>query len=180
MSEKQGIVSTETQTITEKDVIGYVIERFGDVKKNKKIKDLVSFQAMNKYMIMAHNQDELKILGNLVASNKKVNFNKILTEYEMHLKKSLESEPTIKKHSNVILHIFGHFSSNFNQQEKEKFFDLLDKFKKEKISVGEILAEINPIIYRFNNTYLANQTYFLLYSNPQPGNLFKLLSKRLN
>ena len=75
-----------------------------------------------------------------------------------------------------MLHIFGYFSSNFNQQEKEKFFDLLDKFKKEKMSVGEILTEINPIIYRFNNTYLASQTYFLLYSNPQPGNLFKILS----
>lgn len=176
MSEKQGIISAETKTIAEKNIIDYVIERFEDVKKSKKIKDLVSFQAMNKYMIMAHNQDELKILGNLVASNKKVDFNKILTEYEVHLKKSLESEPTTKKHSNVILHIFGYFSSNFNQQEKEKFFDLLDKFKKEKISVGEILAEINPIIYRFNNTYLASQTYFLLYSNPQPGNLFKILS----
>ncbi|QLH02713.1 DUF1722 domain-containing protein [Nitrosopumilus cobalaminigenes] len=179
MSEKQDIFSIETQTITEKDVIDYVIERFEDVKKNKKINNLVSFQAINKYMIMAHNQEELKILGNLVASNKKVDFNKILTEYEMHLKKSLESEPTIKKHSNVILHIFGHFSNNFNQQEKEKFFDLLDKFKNKRISVGEILAEIEPIIYRFNDTYLASQTYFLLYSNPHPGNLFKLLSKKL-
>ena len=97
MSEKQGIISAETKTITEKNVTDYVIERFEDVKKSKKIKDLVSFQAMNKYMIMAHNQDELKILGNLVASNKKVDFNKILTEYEVHLKKSLESKPTTKK-----------------------------------------------------------------------------------
>ncbi|MCV0430255.1 MAG: YbgA family protein [Nitrosopumilus sp.] len=137
------------------------------------MKKLVTFQTTNKYMIMSHDQEELKKLGNIVASNKKIKFQEILNEYETHLKKALYNKPTIKKHSNVILHIFGYFSNHFNQQEKEKFFDLLTKFKKEKITIGEILAEINPIIFRFNNTYLASQTYFLLYANPEPGNLFK-------
>ena len=161
-------------TVSEKDVIEYVLERFEDVKKSNKIKNLVSFQAMNKYMIMAHNQQELKILGNIVASNKKNNFSNPLQEYEEHLKKAFESQPTIKKHSNVIMHIFGYFSNNFNSQEKEKFFELLAKFQNKEISIGEILYEINPIIYRFNNTYLASQTYFLVYSNSEPQNLFKL------
>jgi len=107
---------------------------------------------------------------------KKIQISNILEEYEKHLRKSFQSEPTIKKHSNVIMHIFGYFSNSFSQQEKEKFFELLTKFKDEEISIGEILSEINPIIYRFNNTYLASQIYFLLYSNSQPGNLFNLLS----
>jgi uncharacterized protein YbgA (DUF1722 family) len=136
------------QKLSQKDIIDYVFERFEEVKKSNQIKDLVSFQAMNKHMIMAHNQNELKILGNIVASNKKIKFSEILEEYEKHLKVALETEPTTKTHSNVILHIFGFFSN-----------------------------EINPTIYRFNNTYLASQTYFLLYSNPEEGNLFKLLSK---
>lgn len=164
------------QELTEKEIKKYVFERFLEVKKSNQIKDLISFQAMNKYMIMAHNQNELKILGNIVASNKKNQFTDILSEYEKHLKIALDTEPTTKTHSNVILHIFGYFSNNFSQQEKERFFELLANFKEGKISIGEILCEINPTIYRFNNTYLANQTYFLLYSNPQEGNIFKLLS----
>ena len=174
MSKKQEAINKKTQ-ISEKNIIEYVMERFVDVKKSNKINNLVSFQAMNKYMVMAHSQDELKILGNIVASNKKIKYEKILTDYEEHLKIALKSGPTIKKHSNVILHIFGYFSSKFNQQEKEKFFDLLAKFKNEEIFIGEVLSEINPIIYRFNNTYLASQTYCLLYSNTSPGNLFKFL-----
>ena len=177
MSEKQ-IVHPKLQTISEGNVVEYVLERFEDVKKSNKIKDLVSFQAMNKYMLMAHNQIELNVLGNIVASYKKVEFSKILFDYEKHLKKSLEDKPTIKKHSNVILHIFGYFSNDFSQQEKEKFFELLTVYKNENLSIGEILAEINPIVYRFNKTYLASQTYFLLYSNPQPGNIFEMLSKK--
>lgn len=173
----KNIVKSQIHIVSEKDVREYVFERFEDVKKSNKIKNLVSFQAMNKYMLMAHDQDELKKLGNIVASNKKNQFSKILLDYEEHLKKSFQSSPTIKKHSNVIMHIFGYFSNSFSQIEKEKFFELLTKFKDEEIQIGEILSEINPIIYRFNNTYLASQTYFLLYSNPQPGNIFKFLSE---
>lgn len=177
MNGNQRNISNSVQRLTEKDIKEYVIERFTEVKKSKKIKDLVSFQSMNKYMIMAHSQNELKIMGNTVANNKKIKLSEILEEYEKHLKIALDVEPTTRTHSNVILHIFGFFSKDFSHQEKETFFELLTNFKDEKISIGQILCEINPTIYRFNNTYLASQTYFLLYSNPEEGNLFKLLSK---
>jgi uncharacterized protein YbgA (DUF1722 family) len=127
---------------------------------------------------MCHDQNELKILGNIVASNKKVEFSEIMIEYEKHLKKSFEKNPTIKTHSNVIMHIFGYFSNKFSQKEKEEYFDLLKKFREEKITIGNILSEIDPTIYRFNNTYLASQSYFLLYSDIQPGNLFKILAAK--
>lgn len=177
MNKIQENTSISAQKLTEKDIRNYIFERFTEVKKSNKIKDLVSFQAMNKHMIMARNQNVLKIMGNIVASHKKIKFSEILEEYEKYLKIALTTEPTTKTHSNVILHIFGFFSNNFSQQEKERFFKLLTDFKDEKISIGEVLCEINPTIYRFNNTYLASQTYFLLYSNPQEGSLFKLLSK---
>ena len=177
MNKNQENINNPVQKLSHNDIKEYVFCRFEEVKKSNQIKNLVSFQAMNKHLIMAHNQNELKIMGNIVASNKKAQFSEILEKYEKHLKIALDTEPTTKTHSNVISHIFGFFSRNFSQQEKEKFFELLTNFKNEKISIGEILCEINPTIYRFNNTYLASQTYFLLYSNPQEGNLFKLLSK---
>lgn len=177
MNKKQGNNNTSVQKLTEKDIKKYVMERFTEVKQSNKIKELVSFQTMNKHMIMAHDQNELKTLGNIVASYKKIKFSEILEEYEKHLKITLETKPTTKTHSNVILHIFGFFSKDFSQHEKERFFELLTNFKDGKTSIGEVLCEINPTIYRFNNTYLASQTYFLLYSNPENGNLFKLLSK---
>ena len=176
MNKNQENINNPVQKLSHNDIKEYVFCRFEEVKKSNQIKNLVSFQAMNKHLIMAHNQNELKIMGNIVANYKKNQFSEILEEYEKHLKIALGTKPTTKTHSNVILHIFGFFSSDFNQQEKEKFFELLNKLNNKKISIGEVLCEINPTIYRFNNTYLASQTYFLLYSNPQDGNMFKLLS----
>ena len=164
------------QELTEKDIKEFVNERFLEVKKNEKIKELVSFQAMNKYLIMAHDQEQLRVLGRIVASNKKIKLSEIITNYENNLKLALQSKPTIKTHSNVLMHIFGFFSKEFSDLEKEKFFELLKNYKDEKITIGNILSEIHPIVFRFNKTYLASQTYFLLYASPKKGNIFKALN----
>jgi len=161
--------------LTQNEIKQFVIERFEDVKKNKKAKELVEFQARNKFLIMAYNQEQLKILGRIVASYKKIKFSEILNEYEKNLNICLEYKPTIKTHSNVIMHIFGFFSKEFTSLEKDKFFELLKEYKNRKIKIGDILAEIHPIVFRFNKTYLASQTYFLLYANPEKGNIFKSL-----
>ena len=163
--------------LSEKEVKQFVNKRFEEVKNSKKIKQLVEFQAMNKYLIMARNQEQLRVLGRIVASNKKIKLLEILIDYENNLKLALQSKPTIKTHSNVLLHIFGFFSNNFSDLEKDKFFELLENYKNEKITIGNILAEIHPIIYRFNKTYLASQTYFLLYANPEQGNIFRILEE---
>jgi uncharacterized protein YbgA (DUF1722 family) len=161
--------------LTQNEIKQFVIERFEDVKKNKKAKELVEFQARNKFLIMAYNQEQLKILGRIVASYKKIKFSDILNEYEKNLNMCLEYKPTIKTHSNVIMHIFGFFSKEFTSLEKDKFFELLKEYKNRKIKIGDILAEIHPIVFRFNKTYLASQTYFLLYANSEKGNIFKAL-----
>ena len=164
--------------VTEKDTIKFILEKFSQVKKSKQIRELVEFQAMNKYMLMVHNQEELKILGNLVASHKEIPLFDILDKYEEHLKIALKKEPTIKTHLNVMMHIFGYFSNHFNQSEKDLFDELLRQFKEGQITTGKMLSEIGPLIYRFNNTYLARQTYFLLYADTRPGILFAVFNNK--
>lgn len=164
-----------TSEISEKEVVNFIITRFDKIKTSKKTSDLVKFHTMNKYLLMAHSQQELKILGNVLGNHKQAALSEVMIEYERHLKLALEIRPTIKKHINVIMHIFGSFGKYLNQQEKELFFKLLLKFKDCKITIGKILSEIEPIIYQFNNTYLASQTYFLLYAHTKPGILFSTL-----
>jgi len=164
--------------VTEEDTIQFVLGKFSQVKKSKRIRELVEFQAMNKYMLMVHNQEELKILGKLVASHKKIPLSDILDKYEEHLKIALKKEPTIKTHLNVMMHIFGYFSNHFSQSEKDLFDELLRQFKDGQITTGKMLSEIGPLIYRFNNTYLARQTYFLLYADTRPGILFAVFNNK--
>tara|TARA_B110000881_G_scaffold39104_1_gene31645 strand:- start:157 stop:714 length:558 start_codon:yes stop_codon:yes gene_type:complete len=160
------------------DINTFVKTRFMEVKKANKIKELVTFQATNKFFIMARSQEELKIMGRIVASNNKKNLSEILIEYEKHLNLVLEFTPTVKTHSNVLMHVFGFFSGEFSELEREKFFELQESYKKGKITIGTTLADMHPITYRFNKVYLASQTYFLLYSNQEEESIFKILDKK--
>ena len=102
----QGEIMQENhKELSEKDVKQFVNKRFQEVKKENKIKHLVEFQAMNKYLIMARNQEQLRLLGRIVASNKKIKLSQILMEYGNNLKIALQSKPTVKTHSNVLLHL---------------------------------------------------------------------------
>ena len=160
------------------DINTFVKTRFMEVKKANKIKELVTFQATNKFFIMARSQEELKIMGRIVASNNKKNLSEILIEYETHLNLALECSPTVKTHSNVLMHVFGFFSGEFSELERKKFFELQENYKKGKITIGTTLADMHPITYRFNKIYLASQTYFLLYSNQEEESIFKILDKK--
>jgi uncharacterized protein YbgA (DUF1722 family) len=160
------------------DINTFVKARFNEVKKSKKIKELVSFQATNKFLVMARSQEELKIMGRIVASNNKNNLLDIIIEYEKHLNLALECSPTVKTHSNVLMHVFGFFSDEFSLLERNKFFQLQGDYKTGKITIGATLAQIHPITYRFNKTYLVSQTYFLLYANQESENIFKILDKK--
>ena len=186
MNEKEGNCITKDKKIGKRgkglsleDINTFVKERFNEVKKSKQTKELVSFQSTNKFLIMAHSQEELKIMGRIVASNNKNNLLEILMEYEKHLNLALEISPTIKTHSNVLMHVFGFFSDEFSVLERNKFFELQGNYKKGKITIGATLAQIHPITYRFNKTYLVSQTYFLLYANQESENIFKILDKKI-
>lgn len=159
--------------IAEKDISDYVIQRFEDVKSSNKFKNMLAFHTANKFMIMVHDQVELKKLGNIVASHKKIPFSELLQEYENHLKLAMEKKPTVKTHCNVIMHIFGYFLKHLDQNEKRVFLNSLGQFRDGKKTIGEILFEISPITYRFDNTYLASQTYFLLYSDIDHRTIFQ-------
>jgi len=152
-----------------------VLERFDVVKDTPKFHRLVDFHTKNKYLVMVHNQDDLKKLGNLVANHSKESISSIIQQYEFHLKRSLLCTPTDKRHLNVVMHIFGYFSKNFNSSQKDLFMFLVKQYRDNQITIGNLLAEIAPLVYLFNNTYLANQTYFLLYSEKRNGTLLSIL-----
>ena len=83
--------------ITEEDIVEYVLERFEDLKRNFSMEDLIKFHSCNKYLLMSHNYEKLKILGNIVANHKKEKIDDILLNYEKILKLILNKKPTVKR-----------------------------------------------------------------------------------
>ena len=164
----------EMSKLTENDIYCYVKERFGDLKNKPSMEKLVNYHTNNKYLLMAHSQAGLKELGNFVTNHKKLALKDILENYEKVLVRTLKKEPSTKSHINVLMHIFGYFGKYLNQNEKAIFMQFIKNYRTNKITLGKILSEIEPITYRFNNLYLVSQTYFLLYSEAKMGNMYDM------
>lgn len=88
----------------------------------------------------------------------------MVKDYENNLVQSLSITPTIKRHFNVLLHIYGHFSKDFDQVREKTFLNFLEQFRNGETTLGVVLWEIYHLVYYYNKTYLLSQTYFLLYA----------------
>ena len=164
--------NSENFILSEENIFDYVINRFENLKKEPTTNKLVQFHTSNKFLLMSHNQDKLRLLGNIVANHKNLPLSECIVDYEVHLREILSIEPTTKLHINTLMHVFGHFSKDFDQLQKELFLNLIEQFREGKITLGVILWEIEPLVYQYNKTYLASQTYFLLYAEKRPFGTF--------
>ena len=162
--------------LTENDIAEYVIERFAEIQSNPSMEEIIKFHSHNKYLLMAYNQEKLKILGKIVANHEKRKLNDLIHNYENTLKIILRNHPTKKTHINVLMHIFGFFKTYFDKNQKEQFLALIKDYRENKITLGRILRQIEPSTYQINSLYLVSQTYFLLYSEHDLSNFQKLSS----
>lgn len=142
----------------------YIMERFNDVKNSKKISELIKFHTINKYLLMSHNTNQLKKLGRIIANHKELETESIIKEYSEELIKTFEYVPTIKSHTNTLSHIFGHFSKNISQEQKQQFVLDITKYQKQKITLTEILSSLKAWTSEYDKWYLVKQTYFLFFT----------------
>lgn len=160
------------RALSEDEIRGYVMGAFGRIKQRGQISGLVEFHAMNKYMLMARDQEGLRRMGRLVAGYRRGSLGGMLQEYGTLLESAMSSEPTPASHYNVMQHMVGHFSRYLSKRDRSQLHALLGGFRRGDAPIGAVLSEIGPLVSRFNSTYLAQQTYFLLYADPgRPGAL---------
>lgn len=89
----------------------YTVFRFQTVKDSGTMKDLVKYHADHKYLLLAYNQSQLRLLGKIVANHEKKPFDAIVEEYETHLGFAFARLPNRNNFINAFMHMFGYFSS---------------------------------------------------------------------
>jgi uncharacterized protein YbgA (DUF1722 family)/uncharacterized protein YbbK (DUF523 family) len=136
----------------------------------KSMATLVEFQASNKLLLMAYNQKELRILGRIVANHEKKRTDGVFAEYGIHFKQALATSPRVSSNINVLMHALGYFKTELKAAEKAYFLKTIDKYREGKIPLSVSAGIIHSWIARFDQKYLAGQTYF----EPYPEELIQV------
>ena len=138
----------------------FTLARFRSIRNSARMKDVVSFQAHNKLLLMAYNQTELQALGRIVANPKKRLVDKLMDEYGEHLLRALSKPARHTSDINALMHALGYFSKKLGQEEKAFFLDVLEQYRNGKIPLSACLSVVRSWIERFSEPYLEMQSYF--------------------
>ena len=131
---------------------------------------LVRFHTENKYLLMAYNQSAMRLLGRLTANPDKRNFRDLATEYETVLSCALAKMSRYASNINVLMHVLGYFKKDLSSREKSYFLDTVERYRDGKVPLSVCTGILKSWIVRFNEQYLAQQTYF----SPYPHELVEI------
>ena len=147
----------------------HTLARFRKIRRSSEVHDLVRFHTDSKFQLMAYNQREMRVLGNIVANHEKKPLKELVTDYESHLRSCFENPPKRTSNMNVLMHILGYFSKNLSSNERRFFIETLDLYRDGRIPFTSIIRLLNAWAVRFRNEYLLSQTFF----DPYPSELIE-------
>ena len=137
------------------------------IKNGLKIKDLIVFHTNLKLLIFSHSPKHYSTLGKLVAQAKKYQPDVLYSEYIRILMEGLRLPATIKKNTNVLLHIAGYFKKQLSSEDKRELLEVIDQYHKGYIPLIVPIVLINHYVRKFDESYLKMQFYL----NPHPVEL---------
>ncbi len=151
----------------------FAMKRYRDaISQSRSIKTLTDFHAAHKYLLMAHSPAACHQMGKLLSSEKnQINFDRLVSEYELLLMKTLRLLATVKKHNNVLMHMMGYLKKCITPDEKKELLETLEIFRQELVPLSVPLTLLKHYVRKYNISYLGTQVYL----NPHPLELTRQL-----
>jgi uncharacterized protein YbgA (DUF1722 family)/uncharacterized protein YbbK (DUF523 family) len=146
----------------------FVYKRWKDTMYNRAgVSALVGFHTGHKLLVLSHSPKHLSALGRLVADAAQYPFSELLQRYIAILWDALKLLSTVKKNTNVLMHIAGYFKKQLSSDEKKELVEVIDNYHKGYVPLIVPMVLINHYVRKFDEPYLKKQ----LYLNPHPAEL---------
>lgn len=129
--------------------------------------DLVQFHTAHKLLVMAHSPTIYRELGGLVGNGKQLKKVELFQRYEELLMMAMALIATVKKHTNVMMHIMGYFKGALPREEKEELLELIRQYHDHLVPQIVPITMLKHYCLKFNEPYLRGQ----LYLSPHPAEL---------
>jgi len=138
----------------------FVYKRWKEfLRKGGLIRDLIIFHTEHKLLILSHSPKHFSLLGQLVASAKKYKPEELHSEYIKLLIEGLRLIATVKKNTNVLLHIAGYFKKQLSSDDKKALLEVIENYHKGYVPLIVPIVLINHYVRKFDEPYLKKQHY---------------------
>jgi len=148
----------------------FTLARFRKIRKDNKIKNLVSFQAKHKYLFLAYNETAMRECGKIVANHDQKKPETVFEKYKEKLQEIFAKQAKYTSIINTLLHAFGGVSDKLSKDEKKFFLNSIEEYRDERIPLSVLIQLLKSYAIRFDNDYLKNQVFL----EPYPKNLLEI------
>ncbi|CDF92657.1 MULTISPECIES: DUF523 and DUF1722 domain-containing protein [unclassified Pseudomonas] len=128
---------------------------------------LIAFHSHYKYLLMAHNPVQYKVLGNLLGNMGKTDPNELGPRYFSALMAALKKCATRRTHSNVLQHLSGYLKRAIDAEDKREVQHLIAQYRLGIVPLVVPLTLLKHHLRQHPDPYLAQQVYL----QPHPENL---------
>ncbi|MCX6552780.1 MAG: DUF523 and DUF1722 domain-containing protein [Acidobacteria bacterium] len=129
--------------------------------------DLVRFHTVHKMALLAHSPEIYNGMGRLVAGAKGMARPDVASEYRARFMDALAKMATTRKHTNVLLHMAGHFKTLLDDDEKQELLGAIEDYRLGLVPLIVPLTLVKHHVRRHKVEYLAGQVYL----DPHPKEL---------
>jgi len=152
----------------------YTISSFRQVQKSNDLNALIGFHTENELLLKTYNQHRMRVMGRIVANKNEKPIEDIINEYENQLFNALRKAPGCNAYVSMLFSSMGHFKKKLSSDEKKIFLHSLNQYREDKVPLFVPVNIIRSWINRFEEDYLARQTFF----EPYPQGLIDIDSDK--
>ena len=146
----------------------FVFRRWQEFSANeKKLRDMIAFHTDLKLLVMSHSPKHYSMLGRLIAEGKKYRIEKLMEEYFSGLMEGLRYNATVKKNTNVLLHIIGYFKKKLEDEDRKELLEIIEHYHRGHVPLIVPMIMIIHYVKKYDEPYLKRQYYL----NPHPVEL---------
>jgi len=128
---------------------------------------LTEFHARYKYLLMAHNPLQYKVLGHLLGSMGKADAETVGPRYFSQLMAALKKCATRRTHTNVLQHLSGYLKQTLSADDKQEMLQVIGQYHQGIVPLVVPLTLIKHHFRQHPDPYIARQVYL----QPHPENL---------
>jgi uncharacterized protein YbgA (DUF1722 family)/uncharacterized protein YbbK (DUF523 family) len=128
---------------------------------------LVAFHTAHKMALLAHSTTAYQELGRLVARGAQLRRQELQRQYEDLFMRTLAKAATVKRHTNVLMHLAGHLKKSVAIDGRKELADCIDEYRRGLVPLVVPLTLLRHYVRLHHVEYLAGQTYL----EPHPREL---------
>lgn len=128
---------------------------------------LVQFHTRQKLLIMSHSVQHYREMGALVARGRELPWPELVQRYQELFMKALELHATVKKQTNVLMHVMGYFRKELGAEEKQELLELIGQYHDGLVPLVVPMTLLRHYVNKYREPYLQQQFYLC----PHPAEL---------